>query len=264
MATTTQNFAITKGTEKVEVFDFSADDYSKFQFIILNSDGSIGLSLEGTSENDNWQLDVTDLDVTATIQDSDTRMLDVGSLSYSFSALNTSSGEWEKLFAGTVTVSASSGGGTTPTIWREGRLGIANKPITDLDPGVDYDIVKDSLGGYYIKKDSVFSLLGETEYETNEHLTAQKWVDGKPIYARIITSSPIASAGNASVAHGITGLENVIEIEGFGRLASPLTIYNIPTKNIEIKVDATNVTITNGEAETLTFTVVLWYTKAEE
>jgi hypothetical protein len=263
MSATTQNMTVTKGTQKVEVFEFATGDYSKFQFLILNLDGSIALLMQGTSDNDNWQLEVTDLDVTATIQDSDTLALNVGTLSYEFSGLNIATGLWEKLFIGSVTVSAASGGGTTPQIWSEGRIGKVNVLIDDVDPGVNYDIVIDSLNRYYLKEDGIFTTVGEVEYSANEHYTGEKWADGKKIYRRIVTSSEIASSGTGTVAHGITGIENLINIQGYAKRNSPLAIYNLPTKNIEVKVDATNITITNSEPEALTMVVVLCYTKSE-
>lgn len=263
MPTTTQNMTVTKGTEKTEVFEFATSDYTKFRFQVNNLDGSVPLLLDGTVENNNWQVEITDLDCTVTIQDSDTLKFDVGAINYMLSCLNSTSGEWEKLFAGSVTVIPASGSGTTPQIWSEGRIGKVNVPIEEVDTGVNYDIIIDSANRYYLKEDGIFTTVGEVEYSSNEHYTGEKWADGKKIYRRIVTSSEISSSGTGTVAHGITGLENLINIQGYAKRSSPLALYNLPTKNIEVKLDATNITITNSEPESLIMVVVLCYTKSE-
>lgn len=259
---TSQNMSITKGTLKTEVFAFDTIAYGKFQFRIKNLDGSFALFLQGTDTNNNWQLDVTDIDLTVTIQDSDSSNFDVGTLSYELEGIKSTSESWEKLFNGNVTVSAVGGGSSTAIVWTEGRIGRANKGIDDIDPTVDYDIVIDSVGGYYLKDDGVFTTVGEVEYETAEHFTGQKWIDGKNIYRKIIESGTIPTDSSGTVAHLITAIDNVIDIGGYAKRNAPYAVYTIPTKNIELKVDGANITITNNEPENLYLKIILYYTKS--
>jgi len=206
MPTTTQNMTVTKGTQKVEVFEFSTGDYSKFRFQVNNPDGSVPLLLDGTDENNNWQVEITDLDCTITIQDSDTLKFNVGTINYAFSCLNSTSGEWEKLFAGTIIVSAAGGGSTEPVVYNEGRVGRVNVPISEVPEGVDWDIIVDSNGSYYKKSGTKYvSLAGGLNEVTYDELvdivTGSKLVpeakykitdfvefDGAPIKPIVVTA----------------------------------------------------------------------------
>ena len=50
-------------------------------------------------------------------------------------------------------------------------------------------------------------------YSTSESLTSKVWVDGKPIYRKVIVDTTSRNAGNYNIAHGITGIENISRLE---------------------------------------------------
>ena len=46
-------------------------------------------------------------------------------------------------------------------------------------------------------------------------MTGDKWIDGKPIYTKVIDFGTVPSNSKKSVNHGITGLDTVITLRGF-------------------------------------------------
>ena len=55
-------------------------------------------------------------------------------------------------------------------------------------------------------------------YSTNEVKTGGKWIDGKPIYRKVVDFGALA-AGSKTVAHGISNLGDIIHISGVARSA---------------------------------------------
>ena len=52
-------------------------------------------------------------------------------------------------------------------------------------------------------------------YTSAERDTGRKWIDGSPIYRKVITASGNMATGVTNYAHGITGLDRVISCMGF-------------------------------------------------
>lgn len=114
-------------------------------------------------------------------------------------------------------------------------------------------------------------------YDTAERLSAQQWFStssgiNKPRYGfrKVVNFGGLPNAGTTSVAHGITIDANTIFTRIYATASDPTGNYipipyasSTANKNIEIKVDATNVTIITGIDRTA-FTicyVVLEYIK---
>ena len=88
---------------------------------------------------------------------------------------------------------------------------------------------------------------GKTNYSTDETLTGQKWIDGRPIYSKVIDIGALPDTTTKSVAHNITNLDLCISIVGVvknstSRLTIP-SVWNSADETIGIYANSTNVIV---------------------
>ena len=57
-------------------------------------------------------------------------------------------------------------------------------------------------------------------YSTTESLTGQKWIDNSPIYRKVLSIGSVNAGSTVAIATGITNINHVIYINGFGYDAS--------------------------------------------
>lgn len=112
----------------------------------------------------------------------------------------------------------------------------------------------------------------QNSYSTSEINTGKKWIDGKPIYRKVIEIGVLPNATSKSVAHGISNLGRVVQLYG--------TFINSPNKwatipwvstvaagnNVFCEVDASDVRVTTGvdrSTDTDCY-VILEYTKTTD
>jgi len=106
-------------------------------------------------------------------------------------------------------------------------------------------------------------------YFTTEQPTGGKWIDGKPIYSKVIDCGTLPNATAKSVAHNISNLGRIINISGFaysGANTSPLPKSN-PTNayGIDVRVEGSYIVIQTGVDRTdYTGYVILEYTKTTD
>lgn len=75
---------------------------------------------------------------------------------------------------------------------------------------------------------------GGITYSTTETLTGDKWIDGKPIYRKVINFGTLPNNGGKKVEHGITNLDKFIKIWGFCYSPSdPYEAYPLPYLNTD-------------------------------
>ena len=137
-------------------------------------------------------------------------------------------------------------------------------------------ITKDALKDGSITADKIdFTTMPDNKYKTTEQDTGQKWIDGRPIYRKVVRGI-VNMTGNSTskLAHGIQGLTNSWELIGYygnmrlgGTLSNNLVKQALPyienTHQSGItSIDATHVTISGsypwGNSEV---SVVLEYVK---
>lgn len=84
-----------------------------------------------------------------------------------------------------------------------------------------------------IKADNIdFTTLPDNKYSTNEQDTGQKWIDGRPIYRKVVRGT-VNMTGNSTsrLAHGIQGLTSRWElIKYYGNMRLGGTLSNNLTK----------------------------------
>lgn len=75
---------------------------------------------------------------------------------------------------------------------------------------------------------------GGITYSTTETLTGDTWIDGKPIYRKVINFGALPNNGGKQVNHGVKNLDKFIKIWGFCYNSSdPYTAYPLPYLNTD-------------------------------
>lgn len=120
-------------------------------------------------------------------------------------------------------------------------------------------------------------------FSSTEILTGSVWIDGKPIYRKVLDTGALPDTDTSDVAHGIVGIGTVVSLRGGatnGTLQLTLphpgghilhnvdeggaALYTILVASIGITIDATEVHLTSYE-DVSTYDesfVVIEYTKA--
>lgn len=106
---------------------------------------------------------------------------------------------------------------------------------------------------------------GLETYSTDETKTNKVWIDGKPIYRKVITGN----VSNGSIAHGLT---NVDFVNAYGYfIASSGNFMPLPSLRVNYNnysagfyVNATNVLFDKGADATGTAYITLEYTKTTD
>lgn len=108
-------------------------------------------------------------------------------------------------------------------------------------------------------------------YSTDEVETGMYWIDGKPIYRKVINFGSLPNISQKGVAHGITNLGTIINIFGYAKSGSTfLTIpYDYRTtgidQNVNIYVNTSNVFArSNWNCSEYSAVIILEYTKTTD
>lgn len=105
------------------------------------------------------------------------------------------------------------------------------------------------LNGYEVKDEEARSMLSEIgTFTSDESLTGQTWIDGKPIYRKVVNFGPLFDNTDdleKQVAHGIT-FDTIVRFDGFCRARATsetsgyYNIKNIPVIRTSVGVDDTD------------------------
>lgn len=60
----------------------------------------------------------------------------------------------------------------------------------------------------------------DLRYSTSEQFAGEYWLDGKPIYVKTVNFGSLPNSTSKNVAHGITTIENIVEIYGAAKSGS--------------------------------------------
>ena len=111
---------------------------------------------------------------------------------------------------------------------------------------------------------------GLETYSTTEQRIGT-WIDGKPVYRKVINFGNLPNATTKNVAHGISNLKDIIKIEGVAvvgqyRNPVPLVYYSADAQyNTAIYVGDTYVSMqTSQNRSSMTAYVYLEYTKTTD
>jgi len=118
---------------------------------------------------------------------------------------------------------------------------------------------------------SVNATIDDESFFTRERMTSFTWVDGKPIWKKTI-SGTIAAPGLTTVAHGIVGINTVVQITGSAQNAKPLTTFSLTLPHVDpnalanglgLFIDTVNVYVNAGNAtwNGYLFSATIYFTK---
>ena len=107
-------------------------------------------------------------------------------------------------------------------------------------------------------------------YSTDEVETGMYWIDGKPIYRKVIDCGPLPLSTTKTVSHGVASLGAVVNINGIS--TNPTGSIPIPylsisgTTNVILYSTSTDIIIgTNSDLSSFTDTKVIFeYTKSTD
>ena len=112
----------------------------------------------------------------------------------------------------------------------------------------------------------------DNNYSTDEKLTGKYWIDGKPIYRKVIDFGPLPNTTTKGVAHGISNLSQIITLYGISYSPMNSSWYTVPAANsvstycFALWCDRTNVSVKTGDDRTYqtpTY-IILEYTKTTD
>ena len=111
-------------------------------------------------------------------------------------------------------------------------------------------------------------------YSINEVNTNKIWIDGKPIYRKVVNIENLPNRAEKQVAHGIANIENIIKVYGFandGTRTIPLPFISVEittgSTSASVYILANNTNITLGAyADRSDFSgyAILEYTKTTD
>lgn len=102
-------------------------------------------------------------------------------------------------------------------------------------------------------------------YSDSEVNTKKQWIDGKPIYRKVIDVGALPNNTSKNTAHNISSFDNIISITGYaenGTQWTPLPHASDANNTLTVYAGATNVTVvTYADKTSYNGIVVLEYTK---
>lgn len=109
-------------------------------------------------------------------------------------------------------------------------------------------------------------------YSTSEVLMAERWIDGKPIYRKVVSMGALPNAAAKSIAHGISNLDEHLGLSGVafhsnGDDRIPLPYVSTSTSTIQMHMSKTNVIVTNKIDMSATYNksyAIIYYTKTTD
>jgi hypothetical protein len=106
-------------------------------------------------------------------------------------------------------------------------------------------------------------------YATTEQLTGGKWIDGKPIYRKVVDFGALPNASQKSVNHGISNLGQVIKCDVISTNGSsywplPYASLNSIASQVTCQVNRTTVQIATGTNNSETAYFIIEYTKTTD
>lgn len=73
---------------------------------------------------------------------------------------------------------------------------------------------------------------GGSSYSTSETLTGDTWINGKPIYRKVIDFGRLPQSGDKNVAMGITGLSQITKLYAIFKITSGSDVGYCPVPYI--------------------------------
>ena len=116
-------------------------------------------------------------------------------------------------------------------------------------------------------------LMFDTDYSTSEVKTGATWIDGRPVYCKVVKCTfPSTSGQTATKAHGVADMKDVVDYRVIADTSSPV-FYKLPycsgaagTPYAIATVDRTNIYVATNISNLLSRDcyATVWYTKTTD
>lgn len=83
-------------------------------------------------------------------------------------------------------------------------------------------------------------------YSTEEVKTGGTWIDGKPIYRKVVNVGTLTDTTSKSVQHNIQNLDSVVNLKLIAKDSTNNIICDFGGKDLSVYIDIANVIITSG------------------
>jgi hypothetical protein len=121
------------------------------------------------------------------------------------------------------------------------------------------------------QQDNVLATINaNNSYSTTEHATGKKWIDGKPIYRKVIAFGALPNSTAKSINHNISNIDFIVKVVGVttnGSYYFEIPRAGIPnTNSVDLYTTKTKITIETSidySAYTATY-IILEYTKTTD
>ena len=102
-------------------------------------------------------------------------------------------------------------------------------------------------------------------YSTQEVKTGGTWIDGKPIYRKVVDIGTLTDTTSKTVPHNIQNLNKVLETKLVANDSTNYIVCNFGGKELKVYIDAANVIITSDNNFTgYSGYVIIEYTKTTD
>lgn len=99
-------------------------------------------------------------------------------------------------------------------------------------------------------------------YSMTEQPTNTTWVDGKMIYKRTINRTFVSGTSSTSVAHGIAGIDTVVDFQCMtGPWKLPMYLNTGFYRSLSVSTTNTSIDQAGGSLPAGTFPITIYYTK---
>ena len=110
---------------------------------------------------------------------------------------------------------------------------------------------------------SPYQNLNGTENYTTEEIIIGKWINGKPIYRKVVDCGALPNNAGKYVAHNISNIESIIRLYGFGTTGQ--TFYPIPNETFRAYANLQNIFLyTQDDRSNMNGTFIIEYTKTTD
>lgn len=121
------------------------------------------------------------------------------------------------------------------------------------------------MGKYDVNEGGLFQINGKDYFKySEEESKIGTWIDGKPIYKKVIDIGAMPNATNKNTAHGIN-IDTPIDCKGIFYNATTGAKFTVPWSGISITLDTTNVSVvTTSDRTAWTGKAIMIYTKTTD
>jgi hypothetical protein len=128
-----------------------------------------------------------------------------------------------------------------------------------------------TINGQSLEGSGDIVIIGTSElpaYSTSEVLTAERWINGKPVYRKVVSMGALPNTAAKSIAHGISDLDENLGLSGVafnvnGDARIPLP-YVHQTSSVQMHMSKTTVTVTSRIDMSVLYNksyAIIYYTK---